>query len=56
MEPVAGEQKAPATLFRSKDKLWHVEEDGKVRGLYPSEVKLAMLIQEQVISEWPKKS
>ena len=56
MEPVSGETKLPSTLVRLPDKQWVVMEDNKVRGLYPSEVKLAMLIQEQVISEWPKKS
>jgi hypothetical protein len=55
LEPVEGEVHGPASLIRHKDKLWTVEEDGKERGLYPSELKLAMLIQEQVISEWPKK-
>lgn len=51
--PGAGDTKSPVTVIRRASKMWCVEEeDGTIRGLFPSEIDLANRIQEHIVSSW----
>jgi hypothetical protein len=48
--------KAAVGLYRNKDKIWNVIENGSIRGLFPYEVKLANMIQEDIIQKFNRVS
>ena len=49
LKPASGETIEPVKLIR-ENKIWGVEKlDGTVRGLFPSEVRIASWIQEELI-------
>lgn len=54
--PSDGEIHPPVTIYRTEKKEWVAKVEGLPRGLFPSEIKLISLIQEQVIDVWPKKA
>jgi hypothetical protein len=54
--PGKNEDISTVTLIRDSDKLWFVEytelNAERTRGLFPSEVRLANMIQEHIIHPW----
>ena len=49
-----GENKAASELFRDENKMWSAKfgPNNEVRGLFPSEVKLAHMIQEDIVMKY----
>lgn len=45
------------TISRDESKLWQAynHQSKKVRGLFPSEIELAHMLQEHIVSKWSSK-